>query len=94
MFGNRGYIGSSRSVRSYNAIEDFEVPLSMFKKELIEQFLATYKKWNEVNDYKLDDIIVINDIHPDDITFLKQISISEWKFIANTCGASSWNHTG
>ena len=94
MFGNEGYIGNSRSVRSYIAIEDFEVPLSMFKKDLIREFLSTYEKWDEVNDYKLDNIIVINDIHPDDIEFLKQISVSEWKFVAKTCEASSWHHTG
>ena len=94
MYKNKGYIGNSRSVRSYAAIEDFEVPLCMFKKDLFNEFLSSYNSWNETNDYVLDDIEVIDDIYPDDIEFLKHISVAEWKYIANICGASSWHHTG
>lgn len=43
MFGNSGYDGYSRSIRSAEAIESFEVPLSMINKELINTFLDEYE---------------------------------------------------
>ena len=39
---NSGYVGYSRSVRSQNAIEDYEVPLSFINKSLVENFLSEY----------------------------------------------------
>jgi len=36
---NSGYEGYSRSVRSQTAIDDYEMPLSMFKKSVIEDFI-------------------------------------------------------
>lgn len=42
---NSGYVGYSRSVRSQNAIEDYEVPLSFINKSLIEEFLSVYDEF-------------------------------------------------
>lgn len=36
---NNGYVGSSRSVRSMEAIENFEIPLSMFNRDIIDEFI-------------------------------------------------------
>jgi len=39
MFANNGYVCASRSVRSAEAIENFEVPMSMVNRDLINAFL-------------------------------------------------------
>ena len=39
-----GYIGLSRSVRSKKAIDNFQVPISFFKKEFILKFLEEFKE--------------------------------------------------
>lgn len=36
---NKGYVGYQRSVRSQVAIESFEMPLSMIKKDVIQDFI-------------------------------------------------------
>ena len=36
---NKGYVGYQRSVRSQVAIESFEMPLSMIKKDVIQEFI-------------------------------------------------------
>lgn len=77
MFGNSGYDGYSRSIRSAEAIESFEVPLSMINKELINIFLDEYE----------------SDFKHDDLDFLKKLSISKWKYIAKKTYPSSWHHT-
>src|SRR5690554_4486943 len=41
---NSGYVGHSRSVRSYNAIEGYEVPLTMIKRDLVDEFLEDNKE--------------------------------------------------
>lgn len=41
---NSGYIGYSRSVRSQKAIEDYELPLSLINKSIIESFLNEYEE--------------------------------------------------
>ena len=38
-----GYIGRSRSVRSQQAIDSFEVPISLINRTLVEKFLDQYK---------------------------------------------------
>ena len=77
MFGNSGYEGYSRSKRSADAIESYEVPLSMINKNLVNTFL---------NEYSLD-------FKEDDLDFLKKLSISKWKYIAKKTYPSSWHHT-
>lgn len=76
---NNGYNGFSRSVRSYRAIKNYEVPLSMITKDLIQNYL------NENNDF----------LKKDEIDVIKKISISKVKFVAkNIVRESSWHHTG
>lgn len=78
MFGNSGYDGYSRSIRSTEAIESFEVPLSMINKELINTFLDEYE----------------SDFTEDNFIFLKKLSVSKWKYIAKCKAyPSSWHHT-
>lgn len=80
MYGNSGYVGFSRSVRSERAISDFEVPLSMIKKDLLHEFL------------RCNDGVGLEE---EDISLLEKISVSRWKAIAKeVVGASSWHHTG
>ena len=77
-----GYIGLSRSVRSKKAIDNFEVPISFFKKEFILKFLEEFKE-NYSEKYSANDL-----------DFLEKINISKWKFVAkDIVGASSWHHT-
>lgn len=73
-----GYIGSKRSENSLNAIEDFEIPLSMLNKSKIEEFK------DSLEDYGVDDI---------DIKVFS-LNVSIWKYAAGIVGASSWHHTG
>lgn len=75
-----GYIGSKRSENSLKAIEDFEIPLSMLNKSMIEEF----KDSLENIDIDIDDI--------DKRVF--SLNVSLWKYAANSVGASSWHHTG
>lgn len=78
MLANSGYIGSKRSVRSQNAIEDYEVPLTMINKSLIEEFLDENK----------------DDFNSEDLIFLKKLKVTQWKYIASQrILPSSWHHT-
>lgn len=79
MYGNSGYVGFSRSVRSERAISDFEVPLSMIKKDLLHEFLRCNDGMG---------------LEEEDISLLEKISVSRWRVIAKVVGASSWHHTG
>ena len=75
---NKGYVGKSRSVRSQEAIADYEVPMSMISKRLIESFL------NENNE----------NFSEEDFRYLEKTSVAKWKFVAKqkVC-AASWHHT-
>lgn len=75
---NSGYIGAKRSVRSQQAINSFEVPISMINKTLIKCFLDKYE----------------DNFSKDDLTFLRKVSVEKWKFVAKRITtASSWHHT-
>ncbi|MFW6024885.1 MAG: hypothetical protein ACOCRX_00940 [Candidatus Woesearchaeota archaeon] len=74
---NSGYVGSSRSVRSKDAINDYEVPISMIKKGLIKEFL------NECDDFTDDEVKLLSNIAT---TKWKYVA----KKIAKP---SSWHHT-
>ena len=47
---NKGYVGHSRSVNSENAILNYEVPLSLIKKSLIEDFLYENEEYQSLED--------------------------------------------
>ena len=74
-----GYINYSRSERSQIAIDNYEIPLSLFNKYYIGEFLEDVgaEMYSE-----------------DDIKMLSKLSIVKWKFVAGYVGASSWHHTG
>src|SRR5699024_3416250 len=75
---NKGYVGYSRSVRSQRAIESFEMPLSFIKKAVIMDFLEEHKE----------------EYGESDLTFLKKLAVTKWKFIAiELTASSSWHHT-
>lgn len=75
---NSGYVGASRSVRSQEAVESYEVPISMINRKLIEDFL------NESEE----------DFSKVDFNYLEKVSVSKWKYIAkDRVSASSWHHT-
>lgn len=50
MFGtiNSGYVGASRSVRSEQAIEDYEVPMSFINKDLINDFVSENEEYEDL----------------------------------------------
>jgi len=76
---NSGYEGYSRSVRSQEAIENFEMPLAQIDKDVITRFLKNRK--NAFDQKTLD--------------ALAKVSVSRWKFVATRyTEASSWHHTG
>ena len=75
---NRGYVGYSRSVRSQEAIENYEMPLSMIRKAEIESFL---------NDYE-------EDFNENDLKFLGKLTVAKWKYVAKEhTPRASWHHT-
>lgn len=49
---NSGYIGASRSVRSQEAIESYEVPISMISKSLIKNFTSEHE-----DDFSKDELV-------------------------------------
>lgn len=78
-FGNKGYVGQSRSVRSANAIASYELPLTLINRENINSFLSDN----------------FDDFNTDEIELLKSISVAKWKFVGeHKVGANSWHHTG
>lgn len=80
---NNGYVGFSRSIRSEEAIADFEVPISLINKTFIEGFV------NNCNTKYFDEIIT-----QDDLDYLKAVSVVIWKYVAKyKVGESSWHHT-
>lgn len=40
MYEQKGYVGSSRSVRSQSSVDNFEVPVSMICKSLVKDFIS------------------------------------------------------
>ena len=75
---NNGYVGTSRSVRSQQAINSYEVPLSMINRQLVDGFLHENKE----------------QFSKEDFDFLKATPIKKWKYIAkNRALFSSWHHT-
>lgn len=66
MFSNNGYIGSSRSVRSQEAIANYEVPMTMINKNLIKEFLYNNKILFSV----------------DELEFLEKVSVAKWKYVS------------
>lgn len=75
---NKGYVGASRSVRSQEAVESYEVPISMINKALISEFLFDHE----------------NDFSSESLNFLKGISVAKWKYVASErMSATSWHHT-
>jgi hypothetical protein len=73
-----GYIGMSRSVNSQRAIENYEIPLSMFSDDIIYDYiLFDNGKYSEDEQLKLQNI-------PSAI----------WKYVASEkTGPTSWHHT-
>ena len=81
---NSGYIGHSRSVRSSEALDQFEIPLSHFNRKHINDFLI-----------ELEDDDVSFDLSDENRKFLERLSVSNWKYIAKHYDlATSWHHTG
>lgn len=75
---NSGYIGSSRSVRSKEAIMNFEVPCTLINGDLIRDFLEEYEE----------------NFSKEDLDILKKVIVAKWKYVATErVGASSWHHT-
>jgi len=75
---NRGYVGVSRSVRSQESIESYEVPISMINKYLIKAFLNEFEE----------------EYSKEELSFLKKTTVSKWKYVAKErVRASSWHHT-
>lgn len=75
---NKGYVGASRSVRSQEAIESYEVPVSMINKTLISEFLFDHE----------------DDFSSKALKFLKSVSVAKWKYIAkDKVPSTSWHHT-
>ena len=79
---NGGYVGYSRSRRSAEAIQNFEVPLSHITKKLIRRFLKERKAE------------LLEDYSSDAVERLETIPVEVWKFVADKIvGPSSWHHT-
>lgn len=77
------YIGESRSIRSADAIDHFEVPLSWFTKDVLMRFKKSgFNNQDSTTDSKP---------FPDQIF---KVPLYVWKFVAKTIGPSSWHHTG
>lgn len=45
---NSGYVGSSRSVRSRNAIKNYEMPLSMINRSIIQDLIDEYPEYESL----------------------------------------------
>ena len=74
---NSGYVGASRSIRSQEAIDSYEVPMSMIKKALIEDFL------DEQDDFTSEDINFLSKVS---VAKWKYVA-------SERMSASSWHHT-
>lgn len=75
---NSGYVGSSRSIRSNQAIDNYEVPLNMINKSLVKNFL----KENNGN------------FTNEELEYLQHLSIAKWKYTATQkTHSTSWHHT-
>lgn len=74
---NSGYVGASRSVRSQEAVDSYEVPLSMINKSLIEDFLS------EQEDFSREDLSFLSKVS---VSKWKYVATEKMP-------ASSWHHT-
>ncbi|MFA5448849.1 MAG: hypothetical protein WC292_00185 [Clostridia bacterium] len=74
---NSGYVGASRSVRSQEAVDSYEVPMSMIKKALIEDFL------DEQDDFTSEDINFLSKVS---VAKWKYVA-------SERMSVSSWHHT-
>lgn len=74
---NSGYVGASRSVRSQEAVDFYEVPMSMINKSLIEDFL------DEQEDFSSDDFSFLSKLSVAKWKYIANERVS----------ASSWHHT-
>ena len=82
----KGYIENKRSLRSQQAIENYEVPLSMFTKKLINECLDNYKSDKEY----FEEYGFLTD---EEIESLKKVTLNRWKEVAKAVGATNWHHT-
>ena len=74
----KGYIGNSRSVRSQEAINNYEVPISMINKSLVQEYLEDNP----------------DEFSPLQIEKLRTYSIAKWRYVAKIrVFPSSWHHT-
>lgn len=74
---NSGYYGYQRSIRSQEAIDGFEVPISLINKDMITNYLA--ENHDEYSDEQL--------------AFLKTVPVKVWRETAKRSEATSWHHT-
>ena len=84
-----GYIGYSRSERSAYAIENYEVPKSLIKRDLILNYLESdnFKEFLEEKNIERKKIEKI-------INELKNRPLKDWKNVTKLINPSSWHHTG
>lgn len=75
---NSGYHGTSRSVRSHEAIRDFEMPLSMIDRAAVDHFIG--KSHGFYTDAEID--------------MLREAPVSVWRYVAKMTEPTSWHHTG
>lgn len=50
---NSGYVGYSRSVNSENAIANYEVPLSLIKRSLVQNFINNNEEYRSLEDISI-----------------------------------------
>lgn len=74
---NSGYVGASRSVRSQESVDSYEVPISIINRTLIEDFL------DEQEDFSHEDLKFLNKVSVAKWKYVANERIS----------ASSWHHT-
>ena len=75
---NSGYHGMSRSVRSHEAIQDFEMPLSLIDRSSVDDYIK--KSHGLFTDVEID--------------MLREAPVSVWKYVAKMTTPTSWHHTG
>lgn len=75
---NSGYHGMSRSVRSHEAIQEFEMPLSMIDRQAVDNYIKkSHSLFTEA-----------------EIEMLREAPVSVWRYVAKTTTPTSWHHTG
>jgi hypothetical protein len=75
---NSGYHGMSRSVRSHEAIQEFEMPLSLINRQAVDNYIKKSRTlFTEA-----------------EIEMLREAPVSVWRYVAKTTTPTSWHHTG